>query len=543
MQTVWKRVSQVFVFVFPLAANPFASHWVPATPTMSPLTMAAHAADAGARTLRYAATSFGEESMDPTRTSITASLGLVGPLWDWLTLVDADGNLAPGLATSWQPSADGLSWTFKLRPGVKFHDGQEMTAKDVQFTLMEGFRRPKAKSSRTRQFRKGIKDVKVIDRHTVRIDTTRPWPTLPYDVSNQPGIEGIVLPKAYIEKVGWDAFAQKPVGTGPWKFTKHEVGNFIEFAAVKDHWQKAPQFDRLRILLVPEAATRVAMLKTGQVDLARISLDEVPDIQRSGFKLAEDPQPTSVRIQLYGTYYDGAGPIKDVRVREALNLAINREELSQTLFHGKAKAAAVFPASPISIGFPAGLKPYPYDPARARKLLAEAGYPNGFTIKLFALPTGGFAQYKQLAEVIAGYWEAIGVRTSIIPTDIGAFRPLYMASPQSPEIVGQAGVFSTTGRLNGADDLRIWWTKRGRITQLADNVEDFSAKAAGAATIAGIASQVEKAYEVLHKDYRGVPIADVKGVLWAYGNQVGNLEVRPHRGFIEPSLSSATVKE
>jgi len=538
MDSSCKRVSQLLISAFSLLVLVFASHLVP-LPTTGPV----HAADAKPRTLRYATVSFGEESMDPTTTAITASLGLVGPLWDWLTEVDANGNLAPGLALSWEPSSDGMAWTFKLRPGVKFHDGREMTAEDVRFTLMEGFRRPQAKSSRARQFRKGIKDVKVVDRYTLRIETTSPWPTLPYDVSNQPGIEGIVLPKDYIQKVGWEGFAQKPVGTGPWKFTSHEVGNFIEFEAVKDHWRKGPEFDRLRIVLVPEGATRVAMLKTGQVDLARISLDEVPDVESAGFKVAEDPQPTSVRLHLYGTFYDAAGPIKDARVREALNLAINREELAKTLFHGKAKPAGVFPASPISIGFPKDLEPYPYDPERARKLLAEAGYPAGFSIRLFALPTGGFTQHQELAEVIAGYWEAIGVRTSIVPTDIGAFRPLYMASPQSPEIVGQAGVFATTGRLNGADDLRIWWTQRGKITQLADNVEELSVKAASEDTIDGIAGKVREAYEVLYKDYRGVPIADVKGVLWAYGNQVENVAVRPHRGFIEPSLSTATVKE
>lgn len=500
-----------------------------------------HAGEAQ-RTLRYATGSFGEESLDPTTTAITASLGLAGPLWDWLTQVDASGKLSAGLALSWKASSDGLAWTFELRPGVKFHDGTEMTAEDVRFTLMEGFRRPKAKSSRTRQFRKGIKSVQVLDRYTVKVETASPWPTFPYDVSNQPGIEGIVLPKQYIERVGWDGFAQKPVGTGPWKFKRHEVGNFVEFDAVETHWKHTPQFSSLRIFLVPEAATRLAMLKTGQVDIARISLDDVPQVQSSGFEIAEDPQPTSVRIHLYGTYEDNAGPLRDARVRQALNLAINRAELVETLFHGKGKPAGVFPASPISIGFPAELKPYPYDPQRARDLLAEAGYPNGFTIRLFSLPTGGFAQYQQLAEVVAGYWEAIGVRTTIVPTDIGAFRPLYMAAPQSPEIVGQAGVFATTGRLNGSDDLRIWWTKRGRITQLANNVEDLSSSAAARATIAGIAEDVRKAYGVLYADYRGVPIADVKGVLWAYGNRVGDIQVAPHRGFIEPSLATATPK-
>lgn len=498
-------------------------------------------APADSRTLRYATTSFGEENLDPTVTAITASLGIAGPLWDWLTEVTADGKLQPGLATSWKSSGDGLTWVFRLRQGVKFHDGREMTAEDVQFTLMEAFRRPEAKSSRAVQFRKGIKDVKVVDRYTVSIHTAAPWPTFPFDVSNQPGIEGIVLPKHYVQKVGWASFARRPMGTGPYKFVRHEVGNSIEFEAWKEHWKTPPHFDRLRIVVVSEAATRVAMLKTGQVDIADVSLDEVPEIERSGLKVAEDPQPTSVRIHLYGTYYENAGPIGDARVRLALNLAINREEMVRTLFRGKGNPAAVFPPSSISIGYPRELKPYPYDPQRARKLLAEAGLPNGFSIKLFSLSTGGFAQFQQVAEVVAGYWDAIGVRTSIVPTDLGAFRPLYMASPQSPQVVGQAGVFVTTGRLNGADDLRIWWTTAGKITQLANNVEELSKKAAEGRTVEEIAQIVEKAYQVLYKDYRGIPIADVSGTLWAYGNQVVDVKVRPFRGYITPSLATATA--
>jgi ABC-type transport system substrate-binding protein len=155
--------------------------------------------------------------------------------------------------------------------------------------------------------------------------------------------------------------------------------------------------------------------------------------------------------------------------------------------------------------------------------------------------TGGFAQFQQVAEVVAGYWDAIGVRTSIVPTDLGAFRPLYMASPQSPQVVGQAGVFVTTGRLNGADDLRIWWTTAGKITQLANNVEEFAKKAAEGRTVEEIAQIVEKAYQVLYKDYRGIPIADVSGTLWAYGNQVVDVKVRPFRGYITPSLATATA--
>jgi peptide/nickel transport system substrate-binding protein len=481
-----------------------------------------------AKTLRYAVQSFGAETFDPTLTSVTTGLGFAGPLWDWLTTVDTKGNLSPGLATSWTSSPDARVWTLKLRRGVKFHDGSEMTAEDVKFTLRDGFGRPKAKSSRSKQFRKKIKAVEVVDRYTAKVIMQKAWPTFAHDVSNQPGTEGIVLPKKYIEKVGWKTYGRNPVGTGAFKFVRHETGNIVEFAAVKDHWRYKPQFDKLQILLVPEAATRVAMLRTGQVDVAGVSLDDAPGLSEKGFKFARDPQASSVRIHLYGTYYEKAGPTGKLKVRKALNLAINRDELVKTLFRGAGKPAAVFPISELSIGFPKGLKPYPFDPAEARKLLAEAGYPNGFKIKLFSVPTGGFTLYQQVSEAVAGYWEAIGVRTEIVPTDIGAFRPLYIKRPQSPKIVGQASIFATTGRLNGASSLGIWWAKSRKIIQLAENVDDLYAATQKAGTVKEIADSV--------------PIANVSGILWAYGNQVGGITVAPHRGYLTPSFATAVLK-
>ncbi len=496
------------------------------------------AAPSGPTVLRYGIPTFGEETLDPTLSSITSSLGLAGPLWDWLTEVDTEGKLRPGLAESWKQSEDGLSWDFKLRQGVRFHDGQEMTAEDVRFTLMEAFRRPEAKSSRVDQFRKDIKDVQVIDRYTARIVTANRWPTLPYDVSNQPGIEGIVLPKEYITKVGWEEFARSPVGTGPWKFVRHQRGNMLEYEAVKGHWRGEPQFDRLQILLVPEVSTRIAMLRAGSLDIATITLDTVGDAESAGLKVMADAERTSVRIHLHGTYYPNPGPIGNVKVREALNLAINREEMVKTIFRGRGQPAAVFPIGKVSIGYPADLKPYPYDPDRARKLLAEAGYPNGFEIKLYSLSTGGFAQYQQVAEAVAGYWDAIGVKTNIIPSDLGAVRPLYVAQPQAPEIIGAAMTFATGPRLNGLDDLRIWWTTGAKVNQLAE-MDDYVKKASSATTAEEIGRIVQDAYHVLYNEYRGVPIADVDGVLWAYGNQVASVQVRPHRGYIEPTLNTA----
>lgn len=498
---------------------------------------------AAAETLRYATQSFASEDFDPTLSAITTSLGFAGPLWDWLTEVSPDGKLQPGLALSWESSPDAKTWTLRLRQGVTFHDGSEMTAEDVRFTLLEGFGRKEAHSSRASQFKKAITDVQVVDKHTVRIVSARPWPTFAYDVSNQPGIEGIVLPKAYIGKVGWKEFARKPVATGAYKLVAHQTGQFVEYEAVKDHWRFKPQFDRLRFVLVPESATRVAMLRTGQVDVADVSLDEGAELVKAGFKIARDPEPTAVRIHLYGTYYDDPGPTGKLEVRKALNLAINRQEIVDQLFRGAGNPAAVFPPSPLTIGFPKDLKPYPYDPAEARKALARAGYPNGFSIKLYALSTSGFTLFQQLAEVVAGYWEAIGVRAQIVPTDMGAFRPMFVKQPQAKEIVGQASIFATTGRLNGADDLGIWWTKQRKILQLANSVEKQYEASQKAGTVEEIAKHVSDAYHVLYREYAGIPIADVSVVGWAYGNKMSGVEVRAHRGYITPSFGTAKLKK
>jgi peptide/nickel transport system substrate-binding protein len=293
---------------------------------------------------------------------------------------------------------------------------------------------------------------------------------------------------------------------------------------------------------VPEASTRVAMLKTGQVDLADVSLDDVKELRASGFKIASDPQPTSVRIHLYGSYYDNAGPIGKLEVRKALNLAINRQEMVDALFLGQGEPAAVFPVSKLSIGYPKGLKPYPYDPAEARRLLARAGYPNGFPIKLYTVATGGFAQHSQVTEVVAGYWEAIGLKTEIVPTDMGTFRPLYIKQPQDPEIVGHASVFATTPRLDGATELGIWWSKQRKILQLAGNVDEYYAKTQMARSVEEIDKLVNDAFHIIYNDYRGVPLADVNGIIWALGNQAAGVTVTPHRGYLHPSLAAVTAK-
>lgn len=498
------------------------------------------------RVIRYAVASFGEENLDPTQTSISSSVGVLGPLWDWMTLLQPDGSLAPGLALSWEQAADGMSWTFEMRQGVKFHNGDELTAEDVRFTYMEAYPREEANASRKGQFAAGITDVEVVSTYTARIITANPWPTLPYDISNQPGIEGVILPKNYVDTEGWEHFGRNPVGTGPWKFVAHETGNFIEYEAFEDYWGGAPEYDQLRMLVVPELSTRSAMLRRDEVDIADISLDQAGTLKDAGFTVAEDPQRTSLRVHLYGTYYgepgyDGEGytdpgPTKHLAVRKALNLAINRQEIVDALFEGRGAPAAVFPVSSISIGYPADLEPYPYDPEQARQLMQDAGFASGFDIKLFTFPQGSMPAFLEVAEAVAGYWDAIGVRAEIVPTDIGAFRPLYNAQPQPAELTGQASTFASTGRLNGRDGLPPWWNVSRKLLALSPNMDEYFTRASEAPTVEEIGKAVQEGYHVVYDNYRSVPIANVSGALWAYGNSLAgvNITILPLRGFIAP---------
>ena len=487
--------------------------------------------------LRYAAPSFGVERMDPSQ-GFTGAI-TTGPLIDWLTIFSTDGELQPGLALSWEQADDGLSWLFKLREGVKFHDGEEMTAEDVRFSLMEGFTREGSTSAKATTYRKRLKEVEIVDEHTARIHTNGPWINLPFLLSTFGGIEGVVLPSHYIQEVGWDGYEDNPIGTGPWTFVKFETGNMIEFEANDDYWGGKPKFDRLQVLLVPEGSTRIAMLEAGEVDITDVGLDQAAGVERAGFTIAEYPIRATVRINLWGTYEEGWSPhysdpvpTASKQVRQALNLAINRQEMVDTLFVGRGEPAAITQGS-HSIGYQ-DLEPYPFDPARAKQLLAEAGYPKGFDMKIFSYGAGPFPSFQQVAEAAASYWQAIGVNVEIVPTDLGVMRPKYFGKmPQDKSIIGNAGVIGLPTGLSGLSDLNIWFNLKGGNMKLAGTTAHEATFEAEAATnLADQVTAVQKGFRILYDDYRNVPIAHTPGSLWAYGNRLGFVDP-------QPSLSSA----
>ena len=207
----------------------------------------------------------GAQTMDPILEGRAPHAHYQAPVFDSLVGFDYDkGGIGPGVAERWELAADGSAWTFFLRSGLKWHNGDPLTAHDVKFSL-ERTMSPESVASQAAALRRNVDRIEVVDDRTVRIYTKKVQPYFPESLSRAVFQEGQLMPKKYIETVGVEEFRKKPIGSGPWKFVRSVPGDRIEYEAVDyPHWRGTPHFKRLVILLVPEESTRVAMVKTGE---------------------------------------------------------------------------------------------------------------------------------------------------------------------------------------------------------------------------------------------------------------------------------------
>jgi peptide/nickel transport system substrate-binding protein len=354
------------------------------------------------------------------------------------------GVYEPGIAESWERTADGMTWTFHLREGVKFHDGTECTAADVVFS-MEALMSPEVITSDARIMRSQIDTFEIVDDYTLVIHLKVPAAEL-WKGMEAKGAGLHIMPKDYVEKNGWDYFNEHPIGTGPWKLIDQDFGQYMLFESV-GNFRQQPEFDTLKLIVVPEDGTRIAMLKTGVIDMASISPDRVDEVKAAGKQVWSYAAGDGASTYLY---WDMNNPddyaLGDIRVRKALAYAINREELAEELFGGYAAPLGLAYASPDEPWFDAeALAPYPYDPDESKRLLAEAGYPNGFDMKI---NTVAWAPWMvTLNEAISGYWDKIGVRAEIRMYTQSAINPL-MAKEERTEIWG-SGTTYKVGYPNG----------------------------------------------------------------------------------------------
>ena len=404
------------------------------------LAFAGHAQAQAKSELTIALSSFSAETLDPALQGHNVKYYL-SLMFDYLVGVTPDGqpSQAGGLATKWEASADHKRWTFQLRKGVKFHNGDEMTSADVKFSLQRAMSK-RSTTGYAGPLRALIVDIETPAPDRVVVVTKEPTLIIPTYLSRSLSTEGMVLPKKYIEANGDDVFARKPVGTGPFKFVEQVVGSHIKLTAVDSHWRLGtPKYKNVTFRLVPEEATRIALLRRGEVDVADVSRERVKELENEKFPVYFRKDEAILHMWWVLGPDGRTPPTGDKRVREALNLAIDRSEIAQAIFAGHAEPASI----PLGLSWSfkdVGFKPtpdmaYPYDVARAKKLLADAGVGGGFALDVYAFQLPGLPEGKAFAEAVAGYWEKIGVKAKLIPVDYPAFRKLWV-DRKAPGVVG-----------------------------------------------------------------------------------------------------------
>ena len=309
-----------------------------------------------------------------------------------------DGSVMPTVA-DWTVGPGAKTITFEIHPGIKFHSGDELTAADVVFSIA----RVTAHAPSLKRHTRYIDKVEALDRYTVRFDFNAP------DVNFFDGAEWFLASKAYYDRVGETAFVEHPSGIGPYRVVDYERGQYLDLAAFDGYYGKAPQIRAARIYFVKDDETRVDRLKAGEVDMVMdAAYTDVAALRQAGFATVR--LPANPTVSLVFDLLNPKAPWADKRVRRAIALGIDGDAIVKNLFHGVPDR---YPRlAPGEAGYDPTLKPYPYDPAEAKRLLAEAGYPDGFAMPLY-YPTASFYGYRETAEAVALYLQAIGVRCQV----------------------------------------------------------------------------------------------------------------------------------
>jgi peptide/nickel transport system substrate-binding protein len=395
--------------------------------------------------LTYAAESY-DENFDPATESADSGLQFGALIMDTL-FVSENGKTQGKICESWEMPTD-TTWIFHIRKGIKFHNGDDLTADDVVFTINHATSEVNLNGV-TAQL---VDSVEKVDDYTVRVNTKGFQPYLLVSCFDQTRLpDGEVIPKKYTDTNGFDYFSDKPVGAGPYKFVSKVSGDSFKLESNTNYWLHAPEYKYLNVVMVPEEATRVAMLRTKQVDMIEITVDSSAELLKAGFTL-KGSRADQIIMPNYGTYLSDKlptgskiPPLCDIRVREALSRAINRNDIIDNLFSGQAFAGGPQPVHPNSLyidydywqNYEADANSYDVD--KAKQLLKDAGYANGFDIDVVVIQQ---PYLNNVAQAVQGYWKAIGVNATIIPMDFSTFIKSSDAT-QHPEWIGRV-VFSIT---------------------------------------------------------------------------------------------------
>lgn len=470
--------------------------------------------DATKALVTVALSDFGQENLDPSLTS-TTDLLYSGPAYDWLIGATPEGAMSNkyGVLQNWEPSADASIWTFVLKKGVKWHDGQEMTSQDVRFTL-EHFGREKAVCTSCGPLKANISRIETTDRYTTRIHLKRP--DVNFAVLFGP-LEGDVrvLPKHYIDRVGASEFGERPLGSGPWKFVRRAIGQSIDYEANTNYWnpERIPSFAALRIVRVPEAKVRTVMLRRGEVDVAVLDPPDVKPLQRDGFKIYSARNVVHSAVMFYKSY-DPAFLTHKLAFRKALAVGVDWDAIVKATYSpevGERHRGGAVPFSPVALGYDAKLAPYSYDPDEAKRLLRDAGY-RGEPVTFWNFAFSTNPEQREMNEVIAGYWRQIGLNVKLINIDYGSFRPKQAAQPQAFDPPVAVGVQTPSSRPSLLNNMRVFMISRQaggplNIYWNPDKIDQAYVRLSGIVDEKAREQQLLLLNRELYQEYWAIPIA------------------------------------
>ncbi len=452
-------------------------------------------------------------ALDPHLAPVQPNINVAWHVFDALTRVDERARLVPGLAESWR-AVDATTWEFKLRRGVKFHDGSELTAEDVVFSL-ERPTSPALAAGGYASFVRPIVAKEIVDPYTLRLKTATPYGVLPHDEHSI----FIVSKRAALNATSEDFNTGKAmIGTGPYRLVRFARGDRVELARFDGYWDAKPAWDRVTLRVMPADPVRTAALLAGDVDL----IEHVPtaDIARlkanAAVRVAQTvswrtiflhlDQRSAAAITTKAGAALPANPLVDRRVRRALSMAINRDALVERVMQGLAVQAANLVSPPV-FGHNPALKPEPYDPEGARKLLAEAGYPEGFALTLGA-PNNRYVNDEQIAQAVAQMFARIGVQARVETVPFSVYLPRARKGEFPVAMLGWgsfAGDLALRSLVAGVDPKRGYgaWNWSGYANPQVDRLVE---QALASVVAADRETRAREAAAVAMGDYAVVPL-------------------------------------
>ena len=445
-----------------------------------------------------------------------------------------DGSLKPGFVSKWEVSPDFLTWTLTIRDGVLFHDGTRLTAENAAW----GWNRSIAPDS-LGGF--GLEVAPLLDPaaagfvstgDAVQFTTQEPASTIIMNFTSVSPSRSTIFPQTYFEQQGVDGFTEKPIGTGPYQFVRRVPGQYMELTAFEDHYEKFPGYKDLQIWDVAELTTRIALLKTGKADLISASVRNVDELEESGFDVRQVPG-ANVSWMWYNHHWKAGHIFNDKRVREALSIAIDRQGIGDGLYAGQADPICCAYAVPGNIGYPPEGVPHPYNPERAKELLAEAGYGDGFPVEVYTyVGDADFVDLPGLTEAVAGYLEAIGLKATVKVVDGQAFKAIFSGSNNDPEALKQSladeppyvlGVRGSDTRYHTFRTSYIWHHSKGKFGYNQDpNIADALLDKAAAAFELNDQHEALAEYQLhMNREYWHAPLLSAVAVFAVDKERVG----------------------